>query len=131
MLGDEIGALVGDAIIPRLAATNKADAIQEIVDQLSELGMIERTHSGEIAQSILKREELGSTGIGGGFAVPHAKHALVDRLAVALAFSHEGIEFDSIDGLPVHTMFLFISPAAQPNDHLRALQRISKYLVER
>ena len=128
VFGNDLDVLVQDAILPDLVATNKADAIHEIVAQLSTVHAIQHEHEEGIVRSILKRESLGSTGVGNGFAVPHAIHASVDRLIGAMAVSHKGIEFESLDDRPVHTIFLFVSPLDRPDDHLRALERISRYL---
>ena len=129
VLGDDAEVLVHDAIVPDLRATNKPDSIREIVAKLTAVGAIQREHEEEIVQSILKREEFGSTGIGHGYAVPHTKHASVKRLIGAMALSHGGVAFGSLDDRPVHTIFLFVSPIDCSGDHLRALQleRISRY----
>ena len=81
-----------------------------------------------IVKAILKREELGSTGIGRGVAVPHTKHPSVDRLVGTVAVSSTGVDFTSLDGETVHLFFLLISPPDRPGDHLRALENISRQL---
>src|SRR5262249_51849840 len=81
-----------------------------------------------IVKAILKREELGSTGIGRGVAVPHTKHASVNRLVGTVAISGEGVDFDSLDGEKVQLFFLLISPPDRPGDHLRAMENISRQL---
>ena len=81
-----------------------------------------------IVKAILKREELGSTGIGRGVAVPHTKHPSVNRLVGTVAVSQEGVDFDSLDGEKVQLFFLLISPPDRPGDHLRALENISRQL---
>jgi nitrogen PTS system EIIA component len=128
VLGDDLAELVQDAIVPDLCATSRFDAIREIVSRLSALGAIDREHEEQIVQSLLKREALGSTAIGDGFAIPHAKHGSIDRLIGAMALSRDGVDFNSIDDRPVHTIFLLLSPIDRPGDHLRALERISGYV---
>jgi nitrogen PTS system EIIA component len=81
-----------------------------------------------IVKAILKREELGSTGIGRGVAVPHTKHASVERLIGTVAVSREGVDFNSLDGEKVQLVFLLVSPPDRPGDHLRALENISRQL---
>ncbi len=76
----------------------------------------------------MKREELGSTGIGRGVAVPHTKHPSVDRLVGTVAISRDGVDFESLDGDKVQLFFLLISPPDRPGDHLRALENISRQL---
>ncbi len=83
-----------------------------------------------VARAILGREELGSTGIGQGVAVPHTRHPTVDRLLGTVARSRHGVDFAALDGEPVDIFFLLISPPNQPGDHLRALENISRHLKD-
>ena len=76
----------------------------------------------------MKREELGSTGIGRGVAVPHTKHPSVERLVGTVAISSQGVDFASLDGEVVQLFFLLVSPPHRPGDHLRALENISRQL---
>ncbi|MBN2579965.1 MAG: PTS sugar transporter subunit IIA [Pirellulales bacterium] len=117
-----------EAIRADLAAVDKEGAIREIVQALQEAGRIQAKEQENIVKAILKREELGSTGIGRGVAVPHTKHSSVDRLIGTVAVSHQGTDFDSLDGESVHLFFLLISPTDRPGDHLRALENISRQL---
>ena len=93
-----------------------------------EAGKIKEQDFESIVAAILKREELGSTGIGRGVAVPHTKHPAVDKLVGTVAISDEGVDFDSLDGEKVHLLFLLISPPDRPGDRLRALENISRQL---
>ena len=72
--------------------------------------------------AVLRREQLGSTGIGHGVAIPHSRHRDVPNLVGTVAISRGGLAFDSIDGEPVHVLVLLISPQDRPGDHLRALE---------
>ena len=117
-----------DAIRAQLDATDKESTIREMVRALLEAGKVEADECESIVKAILKREELGSTGIGRGVAVPHTKHPSVDRLVGTVAVSADGVEFASLDGEPVHLFFLLISPPQRPGDHLRALENISRQL---
>jgi len=116
------------ASLPNLAATNKPGAIREMVSRLSIVRAIEPEFENEIVESVLNREELGSTGIGNSVAVPHAKHASIKSSVGAMAVSQCGIDFSSLDRQPVHLVFLLVSPPDQPQEHLLALERISQYL---
>jgi PTS system fructose-specific IIA component/PTS system nitrogen regulatory IIA component len=78
--------------------------------------------------AVMKREELGSTGIGRGVAVPHTKHSSVNRLIGTVGISREGVDFQSLDGEKVQILFLLVSPPDRPGDHLRALENISRQL---
>lgn len=116
--------VVREAIIPALAATTKEAAIREIVDSLKSTGFVGADVSEDVVNAILKREQLGSTGIGRGIAIPHTKHSSVDRLTGTVALSPGGVAFDSIDGEPVYVYVLLISPQDRPGDHLRALENV-------
>lgn len=120
--------VVPEAIVPNVQAESKEAAIREMVDSLKTCGAIPADEEESIVGAILKREELGSTGIGKGVAVPHTKHPSVDRLVATVALSSEGIDFASLDGEPVHIFFLLISPPDRPGDHLRGLENISRHL---
>jgi mannitol/fructose-specific phosphotransferase system IIA component (Ntr-type) len=116
------------AIRTSLAATDKPSAISELVDSLAEAGEIQASDRDDIIKALLKREELGSTSIGRGIAVPHTKHSSVDRLVGTVGVSHQGVDFDSLDGDKVQLFFLLVSPPDRPGDHLRALENISRQL---
>jgi PTS system nitrogen regulatory IIA component len=120
--------VVREAIIPELPATNKEGVIRAMVESLRAAGQFRGADLEDIIRAILKREFLGSTGIGRGVAIPHTKHTSVERLVGTVAISHKGIAFDSLDGEPVHVFVLLISPQDRPGDHLRALENVSRSL---
>lgn len=120
--------VVREAIQTDLIAGSKEAAIRAMVENLSSSGSIKSADKDGIIAAILKREELGSTGIGKGVAVPHTKHPSVDKLVATIALSKEGVEFASLDGDAVHILFLLVSPPDRPGDHLRALENISRHL---
>jgi fructose-specific phosphotransferase system IIA component len=117
-----------EAIRADLQAVDKEGAIREMVQALVDAGEVDAKEFESIVKAILKREELGSTGIGRGVAVPHTKHPSVDRLVGTVAVSHQGVDFASLDGETVQLFFLLISPPDRPGDHLRALENISRQL---
>ncbi len=117
-----------EAIRAQLSTENKEGVIREMAQALADAGKIAPGELDGIVKAILKREELGSTGIGRGVAVPHTKHASVNRLVGTVAVSPEGVDFDSLDGEKVQLFFLLISPPDRPGDHLRALENISRQL---
>ena len=119
---------VRDAIIPELTAANKEGVIREMVESLRGAGQFRGADVEDIIRAILKRELLGSTGIGRGVAIPHTKHNSVDRLIGTVAISRPGVAFESLDGEPVHVFVLLISPQDRPGDHLRALENVSRSL---
>jgi PTS system nitrogen regulatory IIA component len=120
--------VVREAIIPDLPAANKEGVIRAMVESLRAAGQFRGADLEDIIRAILKREFLGSTGIGRGVAIPHTKHNSVERLVGTVAVSHKGIAFDSLDGEPVYVFVLLISPQDRPGDHLRALENVSRCL---
>ena len=117
-----------EAIRATLQADDKPGVIRELAQALLDAGRIQATEIEGIVKAVMKREELGSTGIGRGVAVPHTKHPSVDRLVGTVGVSQEGVDFDSLDGEKVQLFFLLISPPDRPGDHLRALEDISRQL---
>lgn len=116
------------AIQPQLAADDKQSVIEELVTSLIDAGEIKADQKKSIVEAILKREELGSTGIGRGVAVPHTKHPSAERLTGTVGVSVDGVDFNSLDGGKVQLFFLLVSPPDLPQDHLRALENISRQL---
>lgn len=120
--------VVRDAIVPDLQVETKEQAIRGLVGSLRSAGVIPAGDEDGIVAAIMKREELGSTGIGRGVAVPHTKHPSVDRLIATVAICQGGVDFASLDGDAVHILFLLVSPPDKPGDHLRGLENISRHL---
>ena len=122
--------IVSDAVKAEIKATDKQGVIREMVQSILDAGGTTKAEYEGIVQAIIKREELGSTGIGRGIAVPHTKHASVKRLVGCVAVSADGVDFDSLDCEKVHLFFLLISPPDSPSDHLRALEHITRQLKD-
>ena len=120
--------VIEDAIVTDLTANSKEEAIRAMVASLCKAGQFSSENEDNIVAAIMKREELGSTGIGRGIAVPHTKHPSVDSLVATIAIAKDGVEFQSLDGEDVYILFLLISPPDRPGDHLRGLEGISRHL---
>jgi PTS system fructose-specific IIA component/PTS system nitrogen regulatory IIA component len=120
--------VVANAIVTDMQVTNKEGAIRALVGALKGAGVVPGENEDSIVAAILKREELGSTGIGNGVAVPHTKHVSVSKLVAAIALTKDGVDFQSLDGGQVHILFLLVSPPDRPGDHLRGLENISRHL---
>lgn len=120
--------VVRDAIVPTLNAASKEGVIRSMVESLRDAGQIRPADLEDILRAILRRELLGSTGIGKGIAIPHTKHPSVERLIGTIAIAPNGVAFDSLDGEPVYIFVLLISPQDRPGDHLRALENVSRSL---
>ncbi len=121
--------LIPDAIEPDMKSTAKSASIRELVALLKKTGAITNEHA--VAEVVLEREELGTTGIGEGIAVPHGKSDAVDKLVAAFGRSERGISFESMDNQPVHLLFLLVAPKDVAGPHLMALARISRLLKNR
>jgi PTS system nitrogen regulatory IIA component len=78
----------------------------------------------------MDRERLGSTGIGDGVAIPHGKTEQIDKMVIACGRSHEGVDFESMDGRPTHLFFLLLAPENTTGEHLKALAKLSRLLKD-
>ena len=117
--------ILPDATVDDMLATEKEPAIKELADSLVLHGLVKAEDVPSILDALMKREELGSTGIGRGIAIPHTKHEAVHRLVGLVGRSGKGVDFKSLDGEPAHLFFLILSPPDEPNDHLHALEQVS------
>jgi mannitol/fructose-specific phosphotransferase system IIA component (Ntr-type) len=111
-----------------LQAQDRWQAIEELVDHLVATHKIQSPHRDSIAESVRKRELSMSTGIGFGIGLPHASTALVSEVVAVVGRSRKGIQFDALDGKPVHLVFLFLVPAGQFQKHLHVLANFAKML---
>jgi len=119
------------AILVDLKATKKEEVIKELVDGLINAGEIEKRHRNKLIEALMTREALGSTAIGQGIAIPHAKSDCVEKLIAAFGLSKKGVEFDSLDAEPVYIFFLLVAPQDSAGPHLKALARISRLLKDK
>ena len=117
------------AIQVELKSQTKKEVLKELVQVLSSAHSVK--NSPDILEALLEREELGSTGIGQGIAIPHGKSDSVGGVVAALGISKRGIDFDSLDGEPVHTFFMLIAPSNSAGVHLKILAKISRLLKDK
>lgn len=116
--------LTSDGIISSLEATSKEQVLAELVGPIAEANpSIDKDHLVEI---LVDRENLGSTGIGGGVAIPHGKLDGLNHLVAAFGKSDRGVDFRSMDNKPAHLFFLLVAPNNSAGEHLKALARISR-----
>jgi PTS system nitrogen regulatory IIA component len=116
-----------DAILPSLKASSKKQVLQALAEKAAAItGRQER----EIFETLVQREKLGPTGVGGGIAIPHGKLADLDRILGLFARLQKAIDFEAPDEQPVDLVFLLLAPEGAGADHLKALARIARFFRE-
>ena len=119
------------AIVTDIKSTKKEDVIKELVDSLIDSGEIEKRCRNKLIDALMSRESLGSTAIGQGIAIPHAKSDCVTKLLAAFGLSKKGVDFDSLDGELAYIFFLLVAPQDSAGPHLKALAHISRLLKDK
>ena len=119
-----------ERVLAHIESNNKKDALKEIAEFVANVEKDESLTSKHLLNAIMDREELGSTGIGDGVAIPHAKIHGLKNLCACFARSQTGVNFDSIDSEPVRLIFMLLVPENSAGMHLKALARISRVLKE-
>jgi len=119
------------AILTDIKSSKKEDVIKELVDLLINSGEIEKRNRNKLVDALMSRESLGSTAIGQGVAIPHAKSDCVEKLVATFGLSRKGVDFDSLDGEPAYIFFLLVAPQDSAGPHLKALARISRLLKDK
>ncbi len=117
--------LSGKSVVVGLKGQNKREILEELVDVVDEAKISDRQ---KVLEAVLQREEIMSTGIGHGIAIPHGKSEYVTELGGVLGIKQEGVDFDSLDGKPTFIFFLLVSPMDVSGPHIKALARISRLL---
>lgn len=126
-----IDLLGKDAVSVDLKSTEKDEIISELVDLLVSAGAVKKPEKETVLKKLQERELLGSTGIGKGVAIPHAKCPKVKKMVAAFGISKTGVDFKSLDGEQTHIFFLLIAPGETPGPHLKALAKISRLLDDK
>lgn len=114
-----------EGINPSLKAKSKKHVLQQLSDAAAQLTGVPKR---DIFDVLLQRERLGSTGVGGGVAIPHGKLNGLDKIIGLFAHLEQPINFDAVDSEPVDLVFLLLAPESAGADHLKALARISRFL---
>ncbi len=112
------------AIILNIKAKEKKGALTEMIQAMRKAYEGEKFAVSEIVEGVLQREKLGSTGLGGGVAVPHAKLEGLKGVLGAFGRSARGIDFNAVDGDAVHLIFLILAPPSRNETYLQALQKV-------
>jgi PTS system nitrogen regulatory IIA component len=115
-----------DLVFPDLAAADREQVLRSFAERIAGHGLVRDADT--LYQRLAEREQLGSTGIGGGIAIPHCKLDGLKQGMVAIGRVREGVDFGAADGQPVRLFFLVISPSQAPAEHLQALAAISRWI---
>ena len=120
--------LTKEQVATDLKASDRWEAIEELIDLLVVSGQIKPDHREAIVSIVKKRETSMSTGIGFGIGIPHASTDLIDNVTGAFGRSKDGVNFDALDNQPVNLVMLFLVPQGQFQKHLHTLAKIAKML---
>jgi PTS system nitrogen regulatory IIA component len=120
--------LSADSVLPKLRVSGKKQALQELSKRAATLTNLPER---QIFEVILERERLGTTGVGGGIAIPHGRLPKLDRIHGIFARLEQPIDYEAVDEQPVDLIFLLLAPEAAGADHLKALARVSRMLRDR
>jgi PTS system nitrogen regulatory IIA component len=120
--------LTEEVVIPELHAAGKREALEEMTAVLAAAHPEIDGH--RLRQVLEEREKLGSTGIGGGIAIPHGKLPGLSHVLAVFGRSPRGVDFDAVDGAPTRLLFLLVAPEDSSGMHLKALARVSRLLKE-
>jgi PTS system nitrogen regulatory IIA component len=120
-----LDVLQKEAILADLKSKDKKGVIEELVTPVARIANVDRE---DLVRVLMEREQLGSTGIGGGIGIPHGKLSGLESLILSFGLNRKGVDFESMDGHPTHIFFLLITPENSTGLHLKLLARISKIL---
>ncbi len=115
-----------ELIFPELQGSDQASALWAFSECMVERGIVDDAH--QLYEKLLEREELCSTGVGAGVAIPHCKVKKLDEVVVAVGILRRAVEFGASDGQPVRLLFLVLSPEKSPAAHLKSLAAISRWI---
>lgn len=118
--------LTPELVVADLEAGNKDEVLKLLADRVVEA--VPGLAAADVLSVLTAREALGSTGIGGGIAIPHGKLGGLENVVVLFARSRKGVDFAAVDGQPVHHIFLLLAPESAAGIHLKLLARISRML---
>lgn len=120
--------LISDACLVDMQAKTKKEALRELAEGLAE--GVDGLEAPELLDMLLEREKLGTTAMGDGIAIPHARVESLDRLLASFGRSRNGVDFDSVDGKRTHLFFLLVAPGTEGSTHLLTLARLSRFLTQ-
>lgn len=122
-----LDSLIGpELIFPELQGSDRPTVLQDLAERIAALGLVRDADA--LYQKLWEREQLGSTGIGSGVAIPHCKMKGLERAVLAVGLLRKGVDFGAVDDQPVRVLFLLVSPNDSPAEHLQALAAISRWV---
>lgn len=124
-MNDFSDLVLPEAVKAGVSASNKKQVFQMLADIAAKAYGVEAS---DVVERLTERERLGSTGFGGGIAIPHAKLETIDQVRGAVLLLAEPVAFDAVDDMPVDVIFMLLSPAFSGAEHLKMLARVSRFL---
>lgn len=122
-----LASLIGpELIFPKLSGSDRPTVLRDLAQRIAGLDLVPDADA--LYQKLWEREQLGSTGIGSGVAIPHCKMKGLERAILAVGRVSHGVDFGAVDGAPVTVLFLLVSPNDSPAEHLQALAAISRWV---
>lgn len=121
-----VDVLKENLVFLNFEAENKDQAIEKFILSLQKTGAIKEPEA--LKDALFEREKLGTTGVGGGIAMPHARSSAIKDLTVAFFRSEDGIDFKAIDNNPVNLIFMLLAPVSSGGPYLKLLAKISRLL---
>ncbi|MBN2483784.1 MAG: PTS sugar transporter subunit IIA [Candidatus Omnitrophica bacterium] len=128
---DLLNYLDKDNVVLKLKGKSKRAILSTFIDHLISVKKIEQSHKREILKFLTQREDMGSTAIGGGIALPHARLECVKDIILCIGLSTEGLEFESLDGEPVYIVVLLLSNQKEAGLHLKMLALLARILRDK
>jgi PTS system nitrogen regulatory IIA component len=119
--------LVHDACVVDMKSRTKKDALRELAEALA--AHVSGLSAAALLDLLVEREKLGTTALGDGIALPHARVESLDKLLLSFGRSRAGVDFDSVDGKPTHLFFVLVAPGREGRAHLLTLARLSRLLA--
>ncbi len=118
-------------VILNLKGKNRRKILSHVLDHLISSGKVDKVYRKEMIKVLLKREEMGSTAIGGGIALPHARLECIKNLVLCVGISPEGLDFDSLDDEPVYIIVTLLSNQKEAGFHLKILALLARMLRDK
>lgn len=120
-----------NSVVLKVRGKNKRAILTTMIDHLIAVKKIDKNHKREILKFLIQREDMGSTAIGGGIALPHARLECIKDIILCIGIASEGVEFESLDGEPVYIVVLLLSNQKEAGLHLKILALLARILRDK